>query len=110
VLFSIGDTSGRLHAIGQCSEVCSLTAPCSRTCYDGAIKGYFRQHGVPLEAAVTLQPGHASRLKVSGTPTLILVDRNGSVLGVWIGKLKPEAESAVLSAVTGSMSTVGASE
>jgi hypothetical protein len=75
-----------------------------------AIKGYFRQHGVPLEAAVTLQPGHASRLKVSGTPTLILVDRNGSVLGVWIGKLKPEAESAVLSAVTGSMSTVGASE
>ena len=34
--------------------------------------------GVPLE-----------RLKVSGTPTLLLVDRNGTVLNAWIGMLSP---------------------
>ena len=34
--------------------------------------------GVPLE-----------KLKISATPTLLLVDRNGTVLNAWIGVLSP---------------------
>lgn len=36
-------------------------------------------------------------LKVAGTPTLIMVNREGIVTDVWIGKLSPEKESEVLS-------------
>jgi hypothetical protein len=37
LLFTIhsGSDSTRVFAIGQCSEACSLTAPCHRLCYDG---------------------------------------------------------------------------
>jgi thioredoxin-related protein len=43
--------------------------------------------GVPLE-----------RLKVSGTPTLLLVDRNGTVLNAWMGMLSPRQELEVMRA------------
>ena len=43
--------------------------------------------GVPLE-----------RLKVSGTPTLLLVDKNGTVLNAWIGMLSPKQEVEVMRA------------
>jgi hypothetical protein len=33
---------------------------------------------------------------VTGTPTLILVNREGAVDGVWVGKLPPEGETEVL--------------
>ena len=35
-------------------------------------------------------------VKVPGTPTLILVDNNGEVLDVWVGKLEAEREKEVL--------------
>jgi len=41
--------------------------------------------GVPLE-----------RLKISGTPTLLLVDRTGTVLNAWIGILSPRQELEVM--------------
>lgn len=44
--------------------------------------------GVPLE-----------RLKVSGTPTLLLVDRNGTVLNAWMGMLSPRQELEVMRAM-----------
>lgn len=44
--------------------------------------------GVPLE-----------RLKVSGTPSLLLVDRSGTVLNAWIGMLSPKQELEVMRAV-----------
>ncbi len=43
--------------------------------------------GVPLE-----------RLKVSGTPSLLLVDRGGTVLNAWIGMLSPRQELEVMRA------------
>jgi hypothetical protein len=43
--------------------------------------------GVPLE-----------KLKASGTPTVLLVDRNGTVLNAWIGMLSPKQELEVLKA------------
>jgi thioredoxin-related protein len=35
-------------------------------------------------------------VKVPGTPTLMLVDNTGKVLDVWVGKLDPKGEKAVL--------------
>jgi len=45
--------------------------------------------GVPLE-----------RLKISGTPTLLLVDRSGIVLNAWTGMLTPRQELEVMRAAT----------
>ena len=45
--------------------------------------------GVPLE-----------RLKISGTPTLLLVDRSGIVLNAWTGMLTPRQELEVIRAMT----------
>jgi hypothetical protein len=36
-------------------------------------------------------------IKVSGTPTLLLVDKAGTVADVWAGKLEPSQEEEVLS-------------
>jgi len=44
--------------------------------------------GVPLE-----------KLKVSGTPSVLLVDRNGTVVNAWIGMLSPKQELEVMRAV-----------
>jgi thioredoxin-related protein len=44
--------------------------------------------GVPLEG-----------LKVSGTPTVLLVDKSGTVLNAWIGVLSPRQELEVMKAV-----------
>jgi thioredoxin-related protein len=35
-------------------------------------------------------------VKVPGTPTLMLVDNNGEVLGVWVGKLAEDGQKEVL--------------
>jgi hypothetical protein len=45
--------------------------------------------GVPLET-----------MKMSGTPTLLLVDRSGTVLNAWIGMLSPRQELEVMRATT----------
>ncbi len=44
--------------------------------------------GVPLES-----------LKVSGTPSLLLVDGSGTVLNAWIGMLSPKQELEVMAAL-----------
>ncbi len=36
------------------------------------------------------------QLKIQGTPTILLVDRQGKVLSVWMGKLNTQGESEVL--------------
>jgi len=38
-------------------------------------------------------------VKVPGTPTLMLVDNNGKVLNVWVGKLNADGEQEVLKAL-----------
>jgi hypothetical protein len=45
--------------------------------------------GVPLE-----------KLKISATPTLLLVDRSGTVLNAWVGMLSPRQEQEVMKATT----------
>jgi len=49
--------------------------------------------GVKPDAIVQLD---FRQLKVPGTPTVLLVDRQGKVLSVWMGKLDARGESEVL--------------
>jgi hypothetical protein len=42
-----------------------------------------------------------SDLGVEGTPTLLLVDKSGTVKNVWVGRLQIEQEAAVLEALQG---------
>lgn len=44
-----------------------------------------------------------SEIKVRGTPTLILTDKNGTVLESWAGKLSPEKENEVAERVFSSV-------
>lgn len=50
-------------------------------------------HGVQADALVNID---FAKIKVPGTPTLILVDKDGKVLDVWVGKLDPSREHEVL--------------
>jgi hypothetical protein len=54
---------------------------------------YLADLGVPVERVVQAQLG---ALDVSGTPTLIMLNR-GAVSNVWVGVLLPEQEAGVLS-------------
>jgi hypothetical protein len=51
---------------------------------------------IPAVAGVPLE-----RLKVSGTPTVLLVDRSGKVLNAWDGMLSPRQELEVMRTATG---------
>lgn len=56
-------------------------------------KQYLDEIGVSIADIRQVSP---RQVKVGGTPTLILVNESGVALGVWKGKLSPEAESQVL--------------
>ena len=49
--------------------------------------------GVQPDALVTLD---FSKIKVPGTPTLLLVDNQGKVLDIWVGKLDEPRQREVL--------------
>jgi hypothetical protein len=38
-------------------------------------------------------------LKVTGTPTLLLLDSNGRVARAWVGQLTPQGEEELIAAV-----------
>jgi hypothetical protein len=61
-----------------------------------AVKEAVQSEGLGIHAlsAVPLET-----LKVSGTPSLLLVDRSGTVLNTWIGMLSPRQEQEVMRAV-----------
>jgi len=61
-------------------------------------KQYLDQIGVNLSDIRQVPP---AQVKVSGTPTLILVDQSGIAVDVWRGKLPPDAEAQVLSKLKG---------
>jgi hypothetical protein len=58
-----------------------------------ASKKYLDDLGVPV-AQVVQAP--LDLLQVRGTPTLVIVDKNGTVTQAWVGKLDAERESQVL--------------
>lgn len=61
-----------------------------------ATRAYLTEHGLSIDPTRVV---HATGLKVSGTPTLILVDGNGQVLRLWRGQIPKQGESKVLQLV-----------
>jgi len=57
-------------------------------------KEFLSQLGVHVD---DVKQGSLSNIGVRGTPTLLLVNATGVVTEAWPGKLRPEAEEAVLS-------------
>jgi thioredoxin-related protein len=54
------------------------------------------ESGVKVDGLVQVD---FAKAKVSGTPTVVLVDRQGKVLSVWMGKLDSHGQSEVLKAL-----------
>lgn len=67
----------------------------------GEAQKYLDDHGISVDEVRQAVPGAAY---ARGTPTLILVDRTGSVIESWVGKLPPEKEAEVLSHFLGERS------
>lgn len=59
-------------------------------------QNYLKSLGVAVDE---IRQAPLSSIQVSGTPTLLLVDSNGVVKEVWIGKLPSNKESEVLSKI-----------
>jgi thioredoxin-related protein len=54
---------------------------------------YLSDHGISVDQVGQSPPG---AVYATGTPTLIIVDKTGSVVESWVGKLPPEKELEVL--------------
>lgn len=54
---------------------------------------YLDANGV---AVGEVRQAHPGAVRVSGTPTLIIVDSSGAVVDSWVGKLPPDKEQEVL--------------
>jgi thioredoxin-related protein len=59
----------------------------------GESKQYLNELGVQIANIRKINP---ASLGVTGTPTVVLVDRTGTVTGVWVGRLPRESESDVI--------------
>lgn len=60
------------------------------------LRDYFSSHDVPIDV-VSVPEGI---MRVTGTPTLILVDRRGTVERVWLGRIDPRQEQQVIAALS----------
>jgi hypothetical protein len=67
-------------------------------CLEGldACNAYFKAHNVSMDLTVGVTLGS---IKVSGTPTLLLLDERNKVTSVWTGTLAPSREQAFLLAL-----------
>ena len=61
-----------------------------------AVKEVVQSEGLDVETLAGVPP---EKLKVAGTPTLLLVDRSGTVLKAWVGMLSPREELEVMKAM-----------
>lgn len=55
-------------------------------------QAYLSEHHISVDEVRQANP---NTINVRGTPTLVLVDRNGTVVDSWKGKLPPEKETEV---------------
>jgi len=62
----------------------------------GDSKQYLTKLGVPIS---DVRQATLDSLGVRGTPTVIIVDKNGKVQQSWVGRLSPDKESEVLSRI-----------
>ena len=63
------------------------------------VTAYLHQYGINPDG---VKRGSPSR----PTPTLVLVDRNGTIRGMWVGKQKPESERDVVTRLNAIVSEV----
>lgn len=68
------------------------------------LAGYLSDHKVELDVLRSIRGGE---LAVPGTPTLILVGRDGRVRGTWVGLQNEEGEREILRSLTDITSTGG---
>jgi len=61
-------------------------------------KSYLEEIGVSVSE---IKQASFNSMRVRGTPTLLLVNNDGVVVGVWLGKLQPEMETEVLNRLRG---------
>lgn len=61
-------------------------------------QAYLDKNGVAIHTVISMDE---NRLKVSSTPTLILVHSDGKIAGIWVGKLNSSRENDVLTAISG---------
>jgi thioredoxin-related protein len=62
------------------------------------MRGYLKQHGVTVDDVFTT---HGNPLSIIGTPTLLLVDKNGILRHQWIGRLPDAKGRQVLDIIRG---------
>jgi hypothetical protein len=60
---------------------------------DEAKQWFFASTGM---AGITIQSADFTRCGFGGTPTVVLLDARGRILGEWIGLLSPEQERQIL--------------
>jgi len=70
---------GKARVVFACLTSIEKTAP------------FFKQHGLNPDAVVVLP----QELRVPGTPTLLVIDQNGTVINSWAGQLSPDQELKV---------------
>ncbi len=63
---------------------------------DESVREYFTQRGLKMDAICGIPP---AKINVSGTPTLILVNREGRVIKTWVGKLSAGEEEQVTASI-----------
>jgi len=61
------------------------------------VNQFVQRHHLNLETASSVDFGS---LKVTGTPTLILINANGEVRNFWIGKLSQDQEQQIIRSLT----------
>ena len=60
---------------------------------------YLHQNGLRFDRIINLSPQEATKLRIPGTPTLLLVNRAGVVERMWFGRLDAAGERDVQAAV-----------
>lgn len=59
---------------------------------------YIEEHALDVDKLVTAKP---QQLRITGVPTLILVDKDGIVQRTWVGQLSADERSEVVRALEG---------
>ena len=85
-------TNSRVQFVGLSVERTDLAA------------AYLKDHRLDLAEIRTVDP---AKLRVRGTPTLLLADNKGAVLRVWRGLLPGPLQPQILSALLGSATGAG---
>jgi hypothetical protein len=71
-----------------------------------ALEAYLSSHGIEVDRALTIERAQLRELKLAGTPTLILVDRTGTVIEQWRGMIPEPQVRNVLALIAGTSSAL----